>query len=182
MNPLHINRIFWGAIYLCGLLIITGIFISGALPFFSYSTIPFISIAVITFLTALFARGAEVLWLCTAAVFLEGLFGGMSYSAHAAGFLGGVFLTNFLFKRFVKNHAPAADAALTAAGTAMWLLISAAVQMIGFRLGVFQYTISGIFLMRGFETTIILTSVIFLALVGVSNYSKYGSLARFLSS
>lgn len=157
---------------------IAGILLSGAIPFLAHSTILSISTALCAFLAGLFVDAPKRVWIYAGATLLEGLFGGISYSAHIVGFMGGGVAIDFLFKRFVKHHIPVADAALIAGGTALWLFMSAIVQTIGFWFGIFQQAISSAFLIRGLLTTVTLSITIFLVLVCISNYSKYGSLVR----
>lgn len=174
---LQSNRLFLGSILL-GLLALTGILLSGALPFLAYSTVLWIGIGIYTILTGLFMDNVGRVWLSAGATLLEGLFGGMSYSAHFIGFIGGFLVLDFLFKQFVKHHAPIADTGLVAIGTALWLLLSVMAQTLGFWLGFFQRAVSPSFVGRGFLTVAIFLLLVFVSLICVSNYSKYGSLVR----
>lgn len=159
-----------------GILYCAGI-ATGLVPF-SGTLIGWVSIGCLSIALYVFLEPIHKVWFLFFSAYIGTFFGGMSLAAFFAGLCAAALVTELLFSRIIKHHAPPADTVLIALGTYAWIFVSAFAQWVLAAYGFSEAFVSGWSVWSAMIAAVPMVCAVFFCLIIISNYSKYGSVFR----
>ncbi len=165
---------FLSGTFLAGFLLL--FFVISGITLISDSAFGWTVLAILAISALLFFDISEKLLFSFCAGFFLTLGGLLSLPVAIAAFLAAAFSMELLFRSVFKHHAPLPDLIIITLGIFSFLIFLPVMGWIGFLAGFSVHAISLMFLLKSALYAILLLPAVFLALAGISNYSRYGSL------